>query len=330
MHISELADKPSMKKVLITGITGFAGSYLAEHLLSAGNYDISGTFLFEKSIDNVEHIKRNLNLIKADLSEEKSVLKIIEEVSPDIIFHLAALTSPADSFKNPIATLNNNISLQVNLLEAVRKFDLLDTKILITSSADIYGQVARENLPINEETPLMPTSPYSVSKIAQDFLGLSYFLSYKLKVIRVRPFNHIGPRQSPNFAVSSFAKQIAEIEKGKRKPILRVGNLETKRDFTNVKDMVNAYILAIEKGKDGEVYNIGSGVSYKISDILNKLISMSSSEIEIEKDKTLFRPGDTQDLVCDARKFIKLTGWKPEISIDTTLKNTLDYWRNII
>jgi len=154
-------------------------------------------------------------------------------------------------------------------------------------------------------------------------------LTYKLKIIRVRPFNHIGPKQSPNFVVSSFAKQIAEIEKGKREPILHVGNLETKRDFTNVKDMVRAYVLAIEKGKYGEAYNIGSGTSYKIFDILNKLVSMSSSKIKIEKDKVLFRPSDNPDLVCDASKFIKLTGWKPQISIETTLENTLDYWRNI-
>jgi GDP-4-dehydro-6-deoxy-D-mannose reductase len=319
-----------MKKVLITGITGFAGSYLAQHLLLAKKYDISGTYLFDKSLDNVEYAKNKLNLIKADLSEEKSVFKIIKDVTPDIIFHLAALTSPADSFKNPIATLTSNISLQVNLLEAVRKYDLSNTKILIVSSADIYGRVAKENLPINEETPLMPTSPYSVSKIAQDFLGLTYFLTYKLNIIRVRPFNHIGPRQSPNFVVSSFAKQIAEIEKGKRESILHVGNLETKRDFTNVKDMVRAYALAIEKGKYGETYNIGSGISYKISDILNKLVSMSKASIKIKKDETLFRPNDNPDLICDARKFIELTDWKPQISIETTLKETLDYWRNII
>jgi len=319
-----------MKKVLITGITGFAGSYLAEHLLSAKKYDISGTYLLEGSLNNVKQIKNKLNLIKANLSKEESVFKIIEDVAPDIIFHLAALTSPADSFKNPTATLTNNISLQVNLLETVRKCNLSNTKILIVSSADIYGRVTKENLPIDEQTPLMPTSPYSVSKIAQDFLGLTYFLTYKLKIIRVRPFNHIGPRQSPSFVVCSFAKQIAEIEKGKKEPILRVGNLETKRDFTNVKDMVNAYILAIEKGKDGEVYNIGSGVSYKILDILNKLVSMSATHIKIEKDEALLRPNDNPDLICDASKFMKLTGWGPQIPIETTLKETLDYWRNII
>jgi GDP-4-dehydro-6-deoxy-D-mannose reductase len=317
-------------KALITGITGFAGSYLAEHLLSAKKYEISGTYLFEESLSNVKYAKGKLNLIKADLSEQKTVFEIIKDVSPDVIFHLAALTSPADSFKSPTKTLTNNISLQINLMEAVRENNLLNTKILIVSSGEIYGIVKKENLPIDEETPFVPTNPYSVSKIAQDFLGLTYFLSYNLNIIRVRPFNHIGPGQSSRFVVSSFSKQIAEIEKSKREPVLHVGNLEAKRDFTNVKDMVRAYDLAVDKGKCGEVYNIGSGMSYKMSDILDKLISMSSSKIRIEKDEALFRPNDIPDLICDAGKFTKLTGWKPQISIETTLKDTLDYWRNII
>ena len=319
-----------MIKALITGVTGFAGSYLAEYVLSTKKYDVSGTYLLEESLRNVKAIKEKLHLVKADLSQEKSVLNIVKDVSPSVIFHLASLTSPADSFNNPTQTLTNNISLQVNLLEGVRKNNLFNTKILIVSSADIYGLVDSKELPMDEETKLMPTSPYAVSKITQDFLGLTYFLSYNLKIIRVRPFNHIGPRQSPQFVVSSFAKQIAEIEKGKRKPILKVGNLEAKRDFTNVKDMVRAYATVMEKGKIGDVYNIGSGTSYKISDILNKLVSMSSSKIKIEKEEGLLRPSDNPELVCDATKFVKLTGWKPEISIEETLKDTLDYWRNII
>lgn len=319
-----------MKKVLITGITGFAGSYLAEHLLSLGEYEVSGTYLTESSIKNVSQIKDRINLISADLSKTENVFKIIGDTKPDVIFHLAALTSPAESFKNPVATLNNNISLQVNIFEAVRKFNLINTKILITSSADVYGRVAKEDLPIDEETPLMPTNPYSVSKIAQDFLGLSYFLAYKLQVIRVRPFNHIGPRQAPSFVVSAFAKQIAEIEKGKKEPVLSVGNLEAKRDFTDVRDMVKAYVLVVERGQVGDVYNIGSGISYKIADILNQLTSMSSAKIEIKNDPTLFRPSDDPELVCDNNKFVKVTNWKPEISLEKTLKETLDYWRNII
>lgn len=317
-------------KVLITGLTGFAGSYLAEYLVAKKKYEVCGTYLFDDSLANIVTIKDKINLIKIDLSKEENVFKLIKDTSPSLIFHLAALASPSNSFNNPTETLTNNISLQVNILEAVRKNNLLDTKILVVSSADIYGRVVKEDLPIDEQTPLMPTSPYSVSKIAQDFLGLSYFLSYKLKIVRVRPFNHIGPKQAPHFVVSSFAKQIAEIEKGKREPVLHVGNLQAKRDFTNVKDIASAYILAIEKGKDGEVYNIGSGTSYRISDILSKLIHMSHAKIKIEKDEALLRPSDNLELICNSSKFTKLTGWKPQISITTTLKDTLDYWRNII
>jgi len=319
-----------MRKVLITGISGFAGSYLAEYLVSKNEYDIYGTYLFEESKINLSTVKDAVKLIKVDLSLDSEVFNLIEEVRPSLIFHLAALTSPSDSFKNPVQTLTNNISLQINLLEAVKKNKLFNTRILIVSSADIYGLVNVQDLPIDEETKLMPMSPYSVSKIAQDYLGLTYYLSYGLKTVRVRPFNHIGPRQSHHFVVASFAKQIAEIEKGKKKPILSVGNIEAKRDFTNVKDVVRAYDLAIEKGEIGEVYNIGSGISYKISDILNILISMSKVKIKIEKDKTLMRPGDNPELVCDPTKFVKLTNWKPMIPIETTLKDTLDYWRNII
>lgn len=319
-----------MKKALITGISGFAGSYLAEYLVSKNQYEVAGTYLLENSLINLDKIKNKVKLIKIDLSKEGNVFNLIKDTSPDVIFHLAALTSPADSFNTPTQTLTNNISLQINILEAVRKNNLLDTKILVISSADIYGQVRSEDLPMDEDTKLMPTSPYAVSKIAQDFLGLTYFLSYNLKIVRVRPFNHIGPRQSGHFVVASFAKQIAEIEKGKREPVLHVGNLEAKRDFTNVKDMVYAYSLIIEKGKFGDVYNIGSGVSYRIADILDKLISMSSAKIKVEKEDALFRPNDNPELLCDNRKFTKLTGWKPQISIDKTLKETLDYWRNII
>lgn len=320
----------ALKSVLITGVSGFAGSYLAEYLVSKKEFDVYGTYLWEESVINVKDIKNKIQLIKADLSDSKKVYNIIEKIRPSIIFHLAALTSPADSFNNPIETINNNISLQINILEAVKNFKLFDTKILIVSSADIYGLVKKKDLPIDEETQLVPTSPYSISKIAQDYLGLTYFLSYKLKIIRIRPFNHIGPRQSDHFVVSSFAKQIAEIEKKKREPLLRVGNLEAKRDFTDVRDMVRAYVFAVRKGKDGEVYNIGSGRSYKISDILGKLVSQSSVKIKIEQENALFRPTDNPELLCDARKFVNLTNWKPEIPINTTLKNTLDYWRDII
>jgi len=176
----------------------------------------------------------------------------------------------------------------------------------------------------------MPTNPYAVSKIAQDFLGLQYFLSYGLKIVRVRPFNHIGPRQSPRFVVPSFAKQIAEIEKGKKENILHVGNLSSRRDFTDVRDMVAAYLLSLEKGDLGDVYNIGSGVSRQISKMLDMLLSLSSKKIDVEIDKSLFRPKDDPELVCDKSKFTKQTGWEPKIEIEKTLKDTLDYYRNIV
>jgi GDP-4-dehydro-6-deoxy-D-mannose reductase len=200
----------------------------------------------------------------------------------------------------------------------------------VVASAEVYGCVKKEDLPIDEETPLNPTNPYAVSKLTQDFLGLQYHLSYGLKTLRVRPFNHVGPRQSPNFVVSTFAQKIVEIEKGKREPVLPVGNLQAKRDFTDVRDVVKVYSLLMEKGEFGEVYNIGSGVSYKIAEILEKLLSISKVKITVKVDKSLFRPIDDPDLVCDVTKVTKLTGWRPEIPIEKTLKDTLDYWRNII
>ena len=319
-----------MKKVIITGISGFAGSFLAEFLISKKAYNVNGTYLLEESIGNISRLKNKIKLMKADLTKIKGVTEIIRLIKPDYVFHLAALTSPAASFKNPLITIENNIAAEINIFSAIRNNNLRDARVLIVSSAEVYGLVKKEDLPIDEDTRLMPASPYAVSKITQDFLGLQYFLSYNLKTIRVRPFNHIGPRQSPNFVVAGFARKIAEIEKGKTEAVISVGNLEAKRDFVDVRDMVRAYLLAIEKGKIGEVYNIGSEKSYKISDILDKLLKLSKVKISVRVDRRRFRPIDIPELLCNARKFKKLTNWKPQIPIDVTLKDTLDYWRKII
>lgn len=319
-----------MKKIFITGITGFAGSFLAEHLLSSHkNINIFGTYLTDSSLENITKIDDKINLVKIDLTDFPKVSDIIHSIKPDIIYHLAAIPSPAESFKNPAHTIYTNITAELNVLESLRIHNLIETRILIISSAEIYGLVTKDNLPINEEAKFRPVSPYAVSKIAQDFLGLQYHLSFKLDVVRVRPFNHIGPRQSADFVVSSFAKKIALIEKKKMEPVLKVGNLESKRDFTDVRDVVRAYALLMEKGKNGEVYNLGSGVSYKIKDVLDILLSFSKEKIKVLVDPELLRPNDIPELICDNNK-VQSLGWKPEIKIEESLKDTLDYWRRII
>ena len=318
------------KKILITGASGFVGSHLVAQLALDSNNLLFGTHFSQSGSKNLGENKQKIQLLEVDLRNEDEVYALVDKVKPDIIYHLAAFTSAADSFKSPKETVLNNIACQINVFEAMRKSDLLSSKTLVVASAEVYGSVKKEDLPIDEETPLNPTNPYAVSKLTQDFLGLQYNLSYGLKTVRVRSFNHVGPGQSPNFVVSAFAQKIVEIEKGKREPVLPVGNLQAKRDFTDVRDVVKAYSLLMEKGEFGEVYNIGSGVSYKIAEILDKLLSFSKTKITVEVDKSLFRPIDDPELVCDATKVANLTGWKPEIPIEKTLKDTLDYWRNII
>lgn len=318
-----------MKKILVTGASGFAGSYLVDYLVENKKEDFFGTYYSDKGTKNLEKNKNRINLTKVDLTNESQTQQLIEKIKPDEIYHLAAFASSVDSFSSPVKTVINNISSQINILEALKNNNLINTKILIISSAEVYGGVKPEDLPINENTPFNPTNPYAVSKLAQDFLGKQYFMADNLKVIIARPFNHIGPRQTPDFVVSSFAKKIVEIEKRKKEPVLPVGNLEAKRDFTDVRDVVKAYVLLMDKGIPGDAYNIGSGVPYKISDILDKLLSYSNAKVIIQSDKSLFRPIDNPELVCDASKLKNLTGWKPEIKIEKTLKDTLDYWRNI-
>lgn len=318
------------KKVLITGVTGFAGSYLAELICKKNTHKVFGTYISDESLRNVSFFTDSLQLSKIDLTEREQVFGLIAEIKPDFVYHLAALASPGDSFKKPTETITNNVAVQVNIFEALKEAKLFDTKILVTSSADVYGAVSPKDLPIDENTSFHPTNPYAVSKITQDYLALQYFISYKMPIVRVRPFNHIGPRQSPSFVVASFAKKIAEIEKIGKDATLSVGNIETKRDFTDVRDMVRAYELALEKGEAGDVYNIGSGKSYKISEILQKLLSLSKVNITIDVDTSLLRPSETLNLVCDSTKFREQTGWKPELQLDQTLKETLDYWRAIV
>lgn len=317
-----------MKKILITGASGFVGGYLAQHLLEIGNCEIFGTYLTRESKD-ASPVKDKITFLQADLGKKEVVEEIVEKVKPDEVYHLAAMASVGASFKDPIGTIHNNIDSEIFLFEALLKENLQATRTFIVSSAEVYGYVKPEDLPLDELTPLRPASPYAVSKIAQDYLAYQYFITAKIPVIRARPFNHIGPRQSLGFVVSDFAKQIADIEKKKQEPIIKVGNLEAKRDFTDVRDMVNAYVLLLEKGISGEVYNIGSGVSYKISEILNVLIRFSSVKITQVVDEAKLRPSDVVEIVCNNTKIKNTTNWEPTISLEQTLKDTLDYWRNI-
>ena len=318
-----------MKKAFITGISGFAGSFLARYLIKQGTYTLSGTYYSDSGLGSIFDISSKLKLYQIDLTKDGLIDVAIEEEKPDVVFHLAALASPAQSFKDPRLTFSTNISGQINLLEAIRKSNLTKTRILIVSSAEVYGMVTKSDLPIDELTPMRPVSPYAVSKIAQDYLGLQYFLTHKMSIIRARPFNHIGPGQKPAYAVAAFASQIAKIEKGEQDPVLKVGNIATKRDFTDVRDIVQAYVALIEKGDLGEVYNIGSGISYAVSHVLEMLVSLSTKKITIEKDVSKLIPFDIQNNQSNITKLREKTGWSPSISLDRSLRDVLDYWRNI-
>jgi GDP-4-dehydro-6-deoxy-D-mannose reductase len=315
-----------MKKVLITGITGFVGKHLADHLLSQKKYEIIGTYRSESGLTTLDELKDQLHVKQVDLNDPQAVESLILSEKPDYICHLAAQASPAKSLVRPMETLTNNIASELSLLEILRKHSL-STRMLIISTGDIYGLVTPSDIPVDEETPMRPANPYAVSKITQDYLGLQYYLAYKVDVVRVRPYNHIGPGQKEGYVISDFAKQIAEIEAGKKEAVLSVGNLSAGRDFTDVRDVARAYELALEKGESGEVYNIGSGKSHKIADVLDTLLSFSKEKIEVTVDQSKFRPIDVPEIVCDSNKFRALTGWKPEVPFERTLQEILDYWR---
>lgn len=314
-----------MKKALITGITGFAGSHLAELLLKEG-LEVYGTTRPRSKTDNIDHIKNRLNLYDADILDSHSLYSIIVKIKPDNIFHLAAQSFVQTSWASPATTMEINIVGSVHLFEAVRRAEI-NPVIQIACSSEEYGLVYPNELPVKEENPLRPQSPYAVSKVAMDYLGYQYFQSYKMKIIRTRGFNHTGPRRGEIFVTSNFAKQIAEIEKGKKEPVVEVGNLEAKRDWTDVRDMVKAYLLAVQKGKPGEVYNICSEKVVRVGDMLDMLLKMSKVKVKVRQDPARLRPSDVPILLGNCSKFRKATGWKPEIPFEKTMEDLLNYWR---
>jgi GDP-4-dehydro-6-deoxy-D-mannose reductase len=315
--------------VLITGITGFAGSHLAEYILAQHpGIEVHGIVRWRSRMDNIAHLVRDgkVHLHEADLKDMISLRKMLAEARPDRIFHLAAQSFVPASWRLPAETFMINAVGQVNLFEAVLA-EKLEPRIQIAGSSEEYGMVHPDEVPMKETNPLRPLSPYAVSKVAQDLLGYQYWQSYRLHVVRTRGFNHTGPRRGDVFVTSNFARQIARIEKGQVEPVIRVGNLEAKRDFTDVRDTVRAYWLALEKGDPGDVYNIGSGTTISMKDMLGILLSHSPAKVEVRIDPDRLRPSDVQILYADVSKFAAKTGWAPKIPLPTTLKDLLDYWR---
>jgi GDP-4-dehydro-6-deoxy-D-mannose reductase len=310
-------------KALITGADGFVGGYLSEYLLNQ-NIDVYGTHLKEN-----KSLNSKIKHLKMDVTKKEEVKQVLELVNPDYIYHLAAQSSAAISWQNPQLTMEININGTLNLLETIRELKI-NPRIILIGSSEEYGYVKPEDIPVNENQDLRPGNPYAISKIAQNMIGELYVKAYNMDIIMVRAFNHIGPKQSEVFVASDFAKRIAEIEKGVIEPVLFVGNLEAERDFTDVRDIVRAYYLLSQKGKKGEIYNVGSGKSYKIQYILDTLLSLSHCKIEIKSDPNRMRPSDVPIIQCDNTKLVELTSWSPKYQIEKTLEDILNYWRKVI
>jgi len=312
----------SAQRALITGAGGFVGKHLLAYLLAHTDWHIYGN----AHAASIRAHQERVIWVASDLTSRTEAAAMVEKVRPDFVFHLAAQSNVQQAFKDPEGTFMTNVIGQLNLLDALRQH-VPEARILAVCSSEEYGLVKPEDIPIDEDTPFRPNNPYAVSKIAQDALATQYFLSYGQQNIRVRPFNHIGPGQTEHYVTAAFARQVARIEAGLQEPVIWVGNLEAERDFTDVRDTVGAYHLAITMGEPGEVYNIGSREGRKMQWILDTLISMSKIAVEVRQDPSRMRPSDIPQLICDPSKFQTLTSWKPKIPIEKTLEDILNYWR---
>ncbi len=317
-------------RALITGITGFAGSHLAEYILANHpDTEVYGIMRWRSRTENIQEIEERIQLIECDLRDATSVKALLGRVRPDKVFHLAAQSYVPSSWNAPAESLTTNVLGQLNIFEAIRELEI-EPSIQVACSSEEYGLVHEDELPIKEANPLRPLSPYAVSKIGQDYLGYQYHKSFGLKVVRTRAFNHDGPRRGEVFVSSNFAKQLIEVEKGKKPAVLHVGNLEARRDFTDVRDVVRGYWLATERCEEGEVYNVCSGKAYSIQEVLDRLIELSGVQVKVETDPSRLRPSDVPVLLGDYTKFKKATGWEPEIPYDKTLADMLEYWRETV
>ncbi len=312
--------------MLITGITGFVGSHMAEFALAQGA-EVFGSCRWRSNAENIDHLRSRITLIESDLRDMSSTRALVERADPTYVVHLAAQSFVGASWQSPAETLSTNITSQLNLLEAIRGLRLRP-RFLTVGSSEEYGLVHEDELPIRESNPLRPLSPYAVSKVTQDLLGYQYFRSYGLPIVRSRAFNHEGPRRGDVFVTSSFAKQVAEIEAGLADPAVRVGDLKPRRDYSDVRDIVRGYWLLLERGEPGEVYNLCSGRTWSIQQVLDFLLAQSTAKnIAVVVDPLRLRPSDVMVLEGDPSKVEKATGWRAEIPFERTLTELLDYWR---
>lgn len=305
---------------LIIGGSGFVGGYLSQHLKKCG-YEVAVTKMPFEQVKDTE-----MMVYELDILDKEAVSKIIDTIQPDLIFHLAAQSSVSVSWKNPELTIDVNIKGSMNVMEAVHRQEKR-MRILLIGSGEEYGRLFPDEIPVSEKQCVRPGNIYAVTKACQNMLGSIYAQVYGLDVLMVRAFNHIGPQQAPLFVVSDFCRQIAEIEAGTRKAVIKTGNLNIKRDFTDVRDVVRAYVMLAEKGEAGETYNVGSGHAVSIGDILQIILEQSSAAIRIETDMKKLRPSDVPVIEADIHKMQKITGWEPQIPLEQTIRETLDNWR---
>jgi GDP-4-dehydro-6-deoxy-D-mannose reductase len=313
-------------RVLITGAAGFVGRHLAAHLFGEGGHEIWGVARAGRVIEGLDP---RVRLVVADLREKQAVDAAVDQVRPEAVYHLASQASVARSLADPLDTLLNNVVGQVNLLEACAKH-APDARILVVGSNEEYGLTRPDELPIHETKELRPISPYAVSKVTQDVLGHQYFATRGLQVIRVRPFTHTGPGQASLFVTPAFARQLAEMEIGRREHRMRVGFLDGKRDFTDVRDVVRGYRLLIERGEPGEVYNLGAGIARSVRSILDGLLDLTPVRPVVEVDPSMIRPLEMPVMYADCSKIYAATGWTIEIPFEQTLCDVLDDWRGRI
>lgn len=313
-------------RVLITGITGFAGSFLAEYCLARAGVEVTGLVRRRDRLTHAAALAPQVRLLQANMRDAAAISRAIGEAAPEVIFHLAGQAFVPQAFDDPVGTLVDNAGGLLHIIQGMLRY-CPQARLLVVGSGQCYGLVTPDQNPLDEQMPLRPADPYSVSKAAQELYAYQYFVSHHVQTVRVRPFNHTGPRQNDQFVASRFARQIAEIEAGLSAPELVVGNTSTVRDFTDVRDIARGYFLAATEGQAGEVYNLGSGRGRAISEVLGILAGYSTVHFRIREEASLSRPVDLPVLVCNATQARQRFGWEAQIPFERTLLDLLNYWR---